>query len=280
MIGGMESYAHAGMRFDVRDGGPPAGEAVVLLHGFPQTSAAWDEVAARLNTAGYRTLAPDQRGYSPGARPKGRRAYRQSELVGDVVGLLDAAGVERAHVVGHDHGGGVAWNLAMAHPERVRTITSLSTPHPAAFTRALHRSRQLQQSWYKLLFQLPWLPEAAGPHRNRSRFEQGLVRQGVPPDKARAYTELLAQPGAFTAALNWYRALPFQDRTLLRGRVTTPTLYVYSTGDRFLSRAAAERTAAHVDGPYRFEVIDADHWLPDNVAERVAELLLGHFGET
>jgi pimeloyl-ACP methyl ester carboxylesterase len=274
----MDHYQHEGMTFDVRAGGPPDGEAVVLLHGFPQTSACWDDVAGLLNDAGYRTLAPDQRGYSPGARPKGRRAYRQSELVGDVVALLDAAGTDRAHVVGHDHGGGVAWNLAMARPERVRTLTSLSTPHPAAYTRSLIRSRQLLQSWYMLLFQLPWLPEAAaGPHRNRRRFLRGLTRQGVPEDKARAYADVLAQPGAFTAALNWYRALPFQDGSPLQGRVTAPTLYIHSTGDRFLSRTAAELTGDHVDGPYRFEVLDdADHWLPDKEAGRVLDLLLPH----
>ena len=264
------------MTFDVRDGGPADGEAVVLLHGFPQTSASWDDVATRLNDAGYRTLAPDQRGYSPGARPKGRRAYRQSALVGDVIGLLDAAGAERAHVVGHDHGGGVAWSLAMSHPERVRTLTSLTTPHPAAMARAMVASTQLLRSWYMLLFQLPWLPEAAAsPARHRQRFERGLTDQGVPADKARAYAALLAEPGAFTAALNWYRALPF-ERGASRARVTVPTLYIYATGDRFLTRAAAERTARYVDGPYRFEVLDADHWLPDKEAGRVVDLLLPH----
>jgi pimeloyl-ACP methyl ester carboxylesterase len=179
----VEHYQHEEMTFDVRDAGPEHGEVVVLLHGFPQTSASWDDVAARLNDAGYRTLAPDQRGYSPGARPEGRRAYRQSELVGDVIGLLDAAGVERAHVVGHDHGGGVAWSLAMSQPERVRTLTSLTTPHPAAMARAMVTSTQLLRSWYMLLFQLPWLPEAAAsPTRHRERFERGLTDPGVPAD--------------------------------------------------------------------------------------------------
>lgn len=273
----MNRYQHKEMTFDVRDAGPADGEVVVLLHGFPQTSACWDEMTTHLTHAGYRTLAPDQRGYSPGARPKGRRAYRQSELIGDVVALMDAAGVERAHVMGHDHGGGVAWNLAMRHPERVRTLTSLSTPHPAAYTRSLFRSRQLLQSWYMLLFQLPWLPEAAaGPHRSRRRFVRGLTRAGVPADKARAYADLLSQPGAFTAALNWYRALPFQDGSPTQGRVSTPTLLVHGTRDRFLSRTGAELTAHHVDGPYRLEVLDADHWLPDKEAGRVVELLLPH----
>src|SRR5215217_5446294 len=124
------------MTFDVRDSGPPGGDAVVLLHGFPQTSTSWDDVAARLNQAGFRTLAPDQRGYSPGARPRGRSAYRVSECAADVLALLDAAGLESAHVVGHDWGGFVGWQLGGRHADRLRTLTVLSTPHPAAMTRA------------------------------------------------------------------------------------------------------------------------------------------------
>ena len=268
----VDRYEHAGLTFDVRDAGPPDAEAVVLLHGFPHTSASWDDVSARLVAAGYRTLAPDQRGYSPGARPRGRRAYRQSELVGDTVALLDAAGVDRAHVVGHDFGGAVAWNLAVAHPDRVRTLTSLTTPHPAAFVRALATSRQLFHSWYMFVFQLPWLPEAA---LRTGRFERGLIDQGVPADKARAYADRLSEPGAFTGAVNWYRAALLERRTATR--VTTPTLQIHAGRDRFVTQRAAEGSVRFVDGPFRLEVLaDADHWLPDNNAERVVELLLPH----
>jgi pimeloyl-ACP methyl ester carboxylesterase len=274
----VESYQHQEMSFDVRDRGPADGDVVVLLHGFPQTSVSWDDVAGLLTDVGYRTLAPDQRGYSPGARPRGRRAYRGSELAGDVIGLLDAAGVERAHLVGHDWGGGVAWNVAMSHPDRVRTLTSLSTPHPAAFARALFTTSQLLHSWYMFLFQLPWLPEAAAsPARNPQRFADGLVDQGVPADKARAYAELLAEPGAFTAALNWYRGAPLQRPGSPPGRVIMPTLHIHGARDRYVTRKAAELTARYVEGPYRLEILeDADHWLPDNNAERVVELLLPH----
>ncbi|MEY2476845.1 MAG: hypothetical protein QOG87_2160 [Actinomycetota bacterium] len=274
----MERYQHEAMTFDVRDRGPADGEVVVLLHGFPQTSASWDDVAALLANAGYRTLTPDQRGYSPGARPRGRRAYRGAELAGDVIGLLDAGDVERAHVVGHDWGGAVAWYVAMSYPDRVRTLTSLSTPHPAAFARSLFTTSQLLHSWYMFVFQLPWLPEAAArPARNPQRFADALADQGVPADKARAYAELLAQPGAFTAAVNWYRGAALQRAGALRGRVTAPTLHIHGARDRYVTRKAAELTARRVDGSYRLEVLeDADHWLPDNNAERVVELLLPH----
>ena len=124
-----------GVRLDVRDDGPPDGEPVLLLHGFPQDGTSWSGVAPVLRRAGLRTLVPDQRGYSPGTRPRGRRAYRLELLVQDAVALLDAAGLERAHVVGHDWGGIVAWTLAAHRPERTASLTVASVPHPRALAR-------------------------------------------------------------------------------------------------------------------------------------------------
>src|SRR5205814_3021424 len=138
---------------------PGDGEVIVLLHGYPETKESWDGVIPGLVDGGYRVLAPDQRGYSRRARPKGRRAYGSEHLVGDVLALADAAGAERFHVVGHDWGGAVAWYCAMWHPERVKTMTSLATPHPSAFVRSLLTSTQLLHSWYFLLYQLPAIPE-------------------------------------------------------------------------------------------------------------------------
>jgi pimeloyl-ACP methyl ester carboxylesterase len=271
----MERYHHAGLTFDVQDDGPPDGDAVVLLHGFPQTSASWEGVSALLTKEGYRTLAPDQRGYSPGARPRGRRAYRMSELVGDVVALLDAAGLERAHIVGHDWGGGAAWGMAQAHPDRVRTLTSLSTPHPAAFARAMVTSTQLLRSWYMLAFQIPWVPEAALA-RDPERFTKQLMASGLSEDKAKRYTDKMLEPGGLTGGLNWYRGIPFGRA---QEPVGVPTLFIWSSGDRFVSRGAAEGTRRYVTGPYRGVELEGDHWLPDNQAERVVELLLPHLGQ-
>jgi pimeloyl-ACP methyl ester carboxylesterase len=275
----VDSYRRGPLRFDVVDSGPAAGAAIVLLHGFPQWASSWSRVTPRLVAAGFRVLAPDQRGYSPGARPPGRRAYRLSTLAEDVVALLDAAGVQRAHVVGHDWGGAVAWALGMWHPDRLASLTALSTPHPAALLRALVTSGQLVRSWYMAAFQVPALPErlfvlstAAG----RERLVRALVDTGQSADRAREDVDRLTSPGALTAALNWYRAMPLNSPRGMR-RVTVPTLYVWSTGDRFLGRAAAESTARWVDGPYRFEVLmGANHWLPDQHPDAVADLVTEH----
>ena len=145
----------AGLTFDVRDEGPRDGEPVVLLHGFPQTSVIWTPLGGRLRAAGYRTLAPDQRGYSPGARPRGVRPYALPELVADALAVLDAATADRAHLVAHDWGAGVAWALAARHPDRVASLTSLSSPPPQALLRGLLRPRQALAAWYIAVIAIP-----------------------------------------------------------------------------------------------------------------------------
>jgi pimeloyl-ACP methyl ester carboxylesterase len=266
----MQRFERAGLTFDVRDSGPEDGEPVVLLHGFPQDSTCWQAVEPLLHAAGLRTLAPDQRGYSPGARPPGRAAYRGQELVDDVLALLDAAGLERAHLVGHDWGGLVAWQLAGLHPERVRTLTVLSTPHPRALFASLKRSTQGLKSWYMLFFQLPWLPELL----IRRRLATTLQRTGLSREFAAHNASRMQEPGALTGALNWYRALPLDLRSP-RPRTRVPTSYLWGTEDAFLGRTAAQLTAPYVRAPYVFrELAGASHWLPEVAPAEVAESIL------
>jgi len=275
----MDCFRRDGMVFDVRDGGPADGEPVVLLHGFPQDATAWTAVAADLHAAGLRTLAPDQRGYCPSARPPGRSAYRLRELTADVLALLDEAGLGSAHVVGHDWGGVVAWALAAWHPERVRTLTALSVPHPGAMTRAIVTSDQALRSYYMGLFQLPFLPErlllAGGGEPLRRMF----LRSDLPRDVCEHYVRRMREPGALAAALAWYRALPLYPRDPV-GTVRVPTLHLWSTGDAFLGRTATEQTRRFVDAPYRLEVLEGvPHWIPELAPERTAALVVQHVRE-
>lgn len=272
----MHEYSIGGFDFDVTDAGPADGEVIVLLHGYPENRLSWAGVIPLLVDAGYRVLAPDQRGYSPRARPKGRKAYRIDLLVDDVVGLADAAGAERVHVVGHDWGGSVAWAMAMIHPERLHSIASLATPHPQAMLRSLWTSSQLLRSWYMLLFQLPRLPELSLTGPGRAQTAKTLRASGLAADKVDRYLARFDEPGAATAALNWYRGLPFGSRESV-GAVQVPTLYVYATGDFALGRKAADLTGRYVQGPYRYELLDGvSHWIPEEVPERVAELVTDH----
>ncbi|HWN35159.1 MAG TPA: alpha/beta fold hydrolase [Pseudonocardia sp.] len=261
-----------GLTFDVTEDGPPDGEPVVLLHGWPQHSDSWDAVVPRLTEAGYRTIRMDQRGYSPGARPRGRRAYRMTELMADAAALIDQYGGS-AHVVGHDWGAGVAWALATAHPVKVRSLTSVSVPHPGAFLRALVTSRQGLMSWYMLFFQLPWLPERL----LRGQLARVLTRSGLSAAHARRDAARFTEPGAMTGPLNWYRALFLTNPRQASGPVRRPTLFVWSDGDTALGRHAAENTATYVRGPYQFEVLHGvSHWIPDEAPEQLASLLLAH----
>jgi pimeloyl-ACP methyl ester carboxylesterase len=269
-------FVRDGLTFDVTDDGPADGRVVILLHGFPEDRQSWSAVIPHLTEAGYRVLAPDQRGYSPGARPKGRRSYALSELALDVLALADVAGAERFDVVGHDWGAGVAWELASNHSRRIRTMTSLTVPHPRAMVEAARRSSQLLHSWYMFFFQLPWVPEAAMKAAGPQRAAQALERDGLDAETASRYAARMQDGKAITGAINWYRALPFGRRSPMP-KVDVPVLYVYADKDRYLTRYAAERTARYVTGPYRFEVLEeTPHWVPTVAADRVSELIREH----
>jgi pimeloyl-ACP methyl ester carboxylesterase len=190
--------------------------------------------------------------------------------VADVVGLLDAAGLQQAHVVGHDWGGAVAWAVAGAVPERVSSLTVVSTPHPAALLRSMVTSRQALRSWYMAFFQLPVLPE-----RYAARDLGGqLRRSGLPEAPAQRYAERMSEPGVLSAALNWYRGMPFSLRT--PARVTrVPTTFVWGVRDFALGRTAAELTERFVRAPYEFVALEAGHWLPETRPQEVAEAVLG-----
>jgi pimeloyl-ACP methyl ester carboxylesterase len=275
----VSRFARQGLVFEFADSGPEGAEAVVLLHGWPQDRRAWDRVTPLLVARGLRVLALDQRGYSPGARPPGTAAYRMRELVADVAALLDEAGVDRGHLVGHDWGGAVAWAFAERHPERLASLTVLSTPHHRALAWALRHGDQARRSWYMAAFQVPVLPEAL----LRRSLPRVLRRSGLPEQDVQRYAARFREPGAAGAELAWYRAL----RSPLRGsrpgdggsndqrrRITVPTTYVWGRHDPALGRAAAERTAHWVASDYRFVELDAGHWLPETRPDDVAAAVL------
>jgi pimeloyl-ACP methyl ester carboxylesterase len=260
-----------GLDFDVRTGGPEGGPPVLLLHGFPQHSGMWDGVVPALHQAGLRTYAPSQRGYSPGARPSDVDGYPMSDCVADAVALLDALGIDRADVVGHDWGSVVSWHLAVTHTDRVRTLTAVSVPHPEAVSRARHveGSDQKQRSAYMMLFAMPGAAEetllADGARRLRRLF------QPLPDAVVDTYVEPLLEPGALTGALNWYRKL---ERPGI-GPTEVPVTFIWGNQDQAIGRIAAELCQDFVSGDYRFVELDGiSHWLPDQCPEVVAAEVL------
>ena len=206
-------------RFHADAAGSVDASCVVLLHGFPQSRHTWYRVLPALAAAGFRAVAPDQRGYSAGMRPQGVDAYRVERLVQDVLDIFDALGVRRAHLVGHDWGGQVAWMTAAHHPDRVTSLCVLSRPHPAAFAHAFARDpEQVRRSGHHSTFQAAEMTDVLARDRGAA-LRVALREQGVPDDDIDAYLSVISERAALDAALNWYRAAADSG---LRARRTAP----------------------------------------------------------
>jgi pimeloyl-ACP methyl ester carboxylesterase len=261
------------LTFDVRFAGPDDGEPVIVLHGFPQTSLSWSSVAPLLADAGLRVIAPDQRGYSPDARPDGVAAYATDLLVADVVGLADALGIEAFHLVGHDWGAVVAWLVAAARPDRVRSLTAVSVPHLRAYNDALRNDPdQRRKGEYIATFRQEGVAEdlllADGAHRLIS-----IYGDAVPTALAVRYVARLGEPGALTAALSWYRAMTSELASA--PRTVVPTTFVWGADDQAIGRVPAEACGDFVDADYRFvELADVGHWVPEQAPDALAAAVL------
>ena len=262
------------LTFEVDVTGPEGAPVVLLLHGFPQSRHSWRLVTPYLS--GFRIVAPDQRGYSPDARPTDVQAYRIPQLTADVIAILDALGVPAAHVVGHDWGAAVAWQLGARHAARVLTLTAVSVPHPRAFLAALAADpEQRTKSLYMRDFAQPGYDatlladDAAGL---RALFG------GLPEVDVQHVVGAAREPGALAAWLRWYAAQRREDIADTPA-VTVPTLHVWSDQDLALGRAAAQGTGDWVTGAYHFEVFrGVSHWVPEQAADRLGPLLVEHLG--
>ena len=279
-MGGADDFEHLQFNvgpftFDALAAGPAEGDLVVLLHGFPESSFEWQHQLRALAAAGYRVVAPDQRGYSPGARPAEVEAYRIDHLSADVLAITDELGGHRFHLVGHDWGSGPAWHIAGRWPNRLKTVTSISVPHPSAFG-AVYRGEipgdQKEKSAYMDFFRQVGTAEDALLPGMRNMF----IGAGLGEEVADQHSRIVGQREGLTGGLNWYRANHIEDMDV--PAIEVPTLFIWSDGDIYLGREAAEATERYVTGPYRFEVIEGvDHWVPEKAPERVNELLLDHF---
>jgi pimeloyl-ACP methyl ester carboxylesterase len=258
--------------FDAFVDGPADGDLVLLLHGFPESSAEWLGVMPDLAAAGYRAVAPNQRGYAPGARPDGIDPYHIDHLVHDVIGMADALNARQLHLVGHDWGALVAWAVAGSHAARLSTLTIVSVPHPRPFAAARASDPdQRQRSQYIAAFREPDVPEHQLLDDDAAILRLAVREAG--PEIAEQHVRVLTDPGAMTAALNYYRAWGTALDSV--GPISVPTLFLWSTDDVALGRVAAEATAEWITGPYRFEVLEGiSHWIPEVVPETVSRMVL------
>jgi pimeloyl-ACP methyl ester carboxylesterase len=261
-----------GLQFYVRDEG--SGTPVILLHGFPDTGDVWRKQMPALVQQGFRAIVPDMRGRGRSSRPEAVSDYRLSSIVRDVTGILDALRIEKAHVVGHDWGAGVAWLVAALAPERVDRLVAISVGAPGAAARPTLEA--FQKGWYRLLFLFEGVAEEVIQRDDWYLFRMFL---GGAQDTD-AYVKTLSEPGALTPALNWYRAnLPVQA---LFGRTGGPqlpmikadTLGIWSTGDLYLTEEGMTRSEQRVQGRWRYERLEGSHWVPLDQADRLNRLLL------
>ncbi|WP_216216053.1 alpha/beta fold hydrolase [Amycolatopsis aidingensis] len=271
----IAEFRNGALRFPVADAGPLDGEPVLLLHGWPQDHRSWQALTPLLTGAGYRTYAPDLRGASATASPRSRLAYRSSALTGDAVAAIDRIG-QPVHVVGHDWGAVLAWTLATARPDLVRSLSALSVPHPGAFLRSMLSSTQLVRSWYMYLFQLPVLPELL--LRRRTLSTRFLLASGQDQEAAERDAARLASRAVARGGLNWYRGAPFTAPGVLRSTTPVPVLQVWSDRDVAVLRRGSELARRHASGRFTLRVVPgASHWIPEAAPEALASMLLEHF---
>ena len=266
------------LSFDALAAGEPDAPLVLLLHGFAESMHCWRAQVAALAAAGYRAIAPSQRGYSPGARPDPREPsnYHIERLMDDAMAIVAASGYgeRRFHLAGHDWGGSIAWALADRLPERLASLTVLSRPHPNAFNRALQLpdGEQARRSRHHKAFLEPDAADLVLADDARWLRER-LAAAGVPAAAIAAHLAVLGNKDAMEAALAWYRARGAIRAPL--GPIRMPTLYIWGDADDTVGRVAAEGTVDFVAAPYRFEVLaGVGHFAADQAPERVSELML------
>ncbi len=273
-----------GLKMHAAVAGPPDGPLVILLHGFPEFWYSWRHQIGALAQAGYRVVAPDQRGYNLTDKTP---PYDIATLAGDVLNLVRACGRERCFLAGHDWGAAVAWAIAARHPERVERLAILNVPHPAVMTRALggRNIRQIRRSWYIFFFQLPRLPEWSLSRRDfaRLRWLMGASsRKGTFSDEdLQRYREAWARPGALAASIGWYRALGRAmlagRRRPVAGRVRVPTVILWGERDAALGVELAEESLAFLESGDLIRYPKATHWLHEELPEEIARRLVDHF---
>jgi pimeloyl-ACP methyl ester carboxylesterase len=271
------------IRLHVVQSGSRYGSLVILLHGFPEFWYGWRRQIQPLADAGLRVWAPDQRGYNLSDKPRGIGAYRLDELAKDVVGLIDAAGVDQCYLAGHDWGAAVAWWVALRYPERLHKLAILNVPHPAVMMHNLMSSlRQLRRSWYMFFFQVPSLTEAILRNNDCEQLVRMLMTGSKPgsfnPEDIDKYRQAWWRKEAITSMLNWYRAA-IQMPPPISGdlRIRVPTLMLWGAQDIALGREMAQPSLDLCDEGKLVFFESSSHWVQHDASEAVNKYLADFF---
>jgi len=259
--------------------GPEDGPVALLLHGFPEFWYGWRHQIPALVRAGFHVWVPDQRGYNLSDKPKGIASYGIDHLADDILGLVNATGREKVHLVGHDWGAVVAWWFARLFPKRLESLAILNGPHNSVMAKYLRENHeQLRRSWYMLLFQLPIIPEMAMRCGNWQTGLRALRSSGGPDTFDAAdlemYRRAWSRPSAMTSMINWYRALRIRPSRRASRRVRVPTLLIWGEGDIALSRELAQLSIDYCENGRLVYMARATHWVQHDEYEKVNQLLV------
>jgi pimeloyl-ACP methyl ester carboxylesterase len=265
-----------GYTFSTKISGNDQDVPVILLHGFPESSVMWNRLMSDLNKIGYYTVAPDQRGYSFKARPEEIAQYQIPHLASDVIAIADSLGIKKFHLIGHDWGSGVGWQIASDYPGRLLSFTSLSVPHLEAFSRAyLEDSLQYTASDYMRNFQTKKIPEYMLAKDNYEVLKS--IWNKHQDEEIASYVNLFSQQNALISAINWYRAnFELFNQGFDIGMINVPVLFVWGKNDTALKRSGVEWTEDYVSGYYRFVELNASHWLIQESYDKVQEEIVSH----
>ena len=271
-----------GMTFKCRVAGNPADEPVILLHGWPETSHMWIRLMEKLSAEGYYCVAPDQRGFSPEARPQKVQDYAIEFLASDVVGLADAFGIEKFQMIGHDWGSAIGWAVVAFHPERVKSWTAMSVPHIKAFSDAIRfDKKQKKMSQYMAFFQWRGIPEWFLLKKDRLNLRKTWKKSS--PEELQDYLDVIGNKPALKSTLGYYRA---NYKTLKKGKgtenyleVSTPTLMIWGNKDIAIGRTSVEGTAQYMKGPYEYVELEAGHWLMQEAFDACSGPILSHLAK-
>ena len=250
------------------------GDAVILLHGFPETSRMWYKLIPILANEGFKVVAPDQRGYSPGARPLRIFDYTIDKLSKDIINIADAFQFTKFHLIGHDWGSAVGWYTVSINADRIISWTALSVPHLDAFFESINTDKEQQRkSQYMSFFKKPILPELYfkifGYKYLKAIWKKSSTLE------IEKYLEVFKQRGALKASLNWYRANINNSNNMI-GNIDTPTLILYGIKDMAIGEKSVDESAKYLKGEYNIEKLDVGHWLIQESFESVSNSILKH----
>lgn len=264
--------------FDCRVSGNEENELIILLHGFPETSYMWISLMEKLSSMGYYCVAPNMRGYSENACPKGVKNYTVKKISDDVLNIAAAINANKFNLIAHDWGAGIGWNIVYQNPEKIISWTALSVPHSRGFGKAIKMDKeQRKKSRYIGWFLFPIIPEIMLRKNDFEKFRR--LWKNSSTEELNDYLSVFRRKQTLTASLNYYRANLGKGKRQPIGDINIPTLFIWGKSDLAIGRVAAENNHKYMKGDYNFVELDGGHWLIQTNYHEVEQAIIEHLNK-